>query len=81
MAGDARAVSNHLHTITTESFPVSLRGATDEPRSAFSNLATNAARYTTPGGTIRITFSHPRKARSFPSPTAARASRQNTCRA
>ena len=45
-------------TITTESFPVSLRGATDELRSAFSNLATNAARYTTPGGTIRITFSH-----------------------
>jgi len=33
VAGDARAVSNHRHTITTESFPVSLRGATDEPRS------------------------------------------------
>jgi len=58
VAGDARAVSNHRHTITTESFPVSLRGAIDELRSAFSNLATNAARYTTPGGTIRITFSH-----------------------
>jgi two-component system phosphate regulon sensor histidine kinase PhoR len=58
VAGDARAVSNGRHTITVESFPATLRGAADELRSAFSNLATNAARYTTTGGTIHITFAH-----------------------
>ena len=60
IAGETRALSNGRHTITLETFPATLRGAPDELRSVFSNLASNAVRYTPTGGTIRITFSpHP----------------------
>ena len=58
VASEARALSNGRHTIMVETFPATLRGASDELRSVFSNLAANAVRYTTPGGTIRITFAH-----------------------
>ena len=60
VASEARALSGGRHTITVETFPAVVRGAADELRSVFSNLAANAVRYTTPGGAIRITFSrHP----------------------
>ncbi len=60
VAGEARALSNGRQAIEVDAMPIWLRGATDELRSAFSNLATNAVRYTTPGGTIRISFTrHP----------------------
>jgi two-component system, OmpR family, phosphate regulon sensor histidine kinase PhoR len=60
VASEARALSNGRQTIMAEAIPVSLRGAPDELRSAFSNLATNAVRYTTPGGIIRVSLArHP----------------------
>jgi two-component system phosphate regulon sensor histidine kinase PhoR len=60
VASETRALSGGRHTILLDTFPVTLRGAPDELRSVFSNLASNAVRYTPAGGTIRITFSpHP----------------------
>ena len=60
VASETRALSNGRHTILLDTFPATLRGAPDELRSVFSNLAANAVRYTPAGGTVRITFSpHP----------------------
>ena len=60
VASETRALSNGRHTILLDTFSATLRGAPDEMRSVFSNLASNAVRYTPAGGTIRISFSpHP----------------------
>jgi two-component system phosphate regulon sensor histidine kinase PhoR len=60
VASETRALSNGKHQILLDTFPAQLRGASDELRSVFSNLASNAVRYTPSGGTIRISFApHP----------------------
>tara|TARA_B100000287_G_scaffold427543_1_gene477338 strand:- start:265 stop:1566 length:1302 start_codon:yes stop_codon:yes gene_type:complete len=56
IAADARALSQgrgHTITLSTEG-PVALLGYTDELRSAFSNLAFNAVKYTPDGGHIEL---------------------------
>jgi two-component system phosphate regulon sensor histidine kinase PhoR len=55
---EAEALSQRRHTITIEdSAGVDLWGSTKELHSAFSNLVSNAIRYTPAGGTIKIRFS------------------------
>jgi two-component system phosphate regulon sensor histidine kinase PhoR len=54
---EAEALSQHRHTVTIEDLAgVDLWGSTKELHSAFSNLVSNAIRYTPAGGTIRIRF-------------------------
>ncbi len=55
---EAEALSQRRHTITIEDTAgVDLWGSTKELHSAFSNLVSNAIRYTPAGGDIRIRFS------------------------
>jgi two-component system, OmpR family, phosphate regulon sensor histidine kinase PhoR len=54
---EAEALSQRRHTITIEDAAgVDLWGSTKELHSAFSNLVSNAIRYTPAGGSIRIRF-------------------------
>ncbi|MEO8383600.1 MAG: phosphate regulon sensor histidine kinase PhoR [Betaproteobacteria bacterium] len=53
---DAEQLSGGLHTITVTTDGVWLLGNRDEIISAFSNLVTNAVRYTPSGGNIDITW-------------------------
>jgi two-component system phosphate regulon sensor histidine kinase PhoR len=52
LGDEARALSAGRHTITVEAGAIGLRGSREELRSAFSNLITNAIRYTPAGGRI-----------------------------
>lgn len=55
---EADALSHRRHTITIEDIAeVDLWGSTKELHSAFSNLVSNAIRYTPAGGSIKIRFS------------------------
>jgi two-component system phosphate regulon sensor histidine kinase PhoR len=54
---EGRSLSHGRHSIEADIAPERLRGAADELRSAFSNLVTNAIRYTPEGGTIRLAWS------------------------
>ena len=49
-------LSNRRHTLSAESAPDRLKGNYDELRSAFSNLVSNAVRYTPEGGRILISW-------------------------
>ncbi|RXZ38090.1 phosphate regulon sensor histidine kinase PhoR [Oxalobacteraceae bacterium CAVE-383] len=51
---EANALSNGRHQITLEIDGPDLKGSVDELRSAFSNLVSNAVRYTPDGGTISL---------------------------
>jgi two-component system phosphate regulon sensor histidine kinase PhoR len=51
---EANALSAGRHTITVMSDGPDIMGSTDELRSAFSNLASNAVRYTPEGGEIQL---------------------------
>jgi two-component system, OmpR family, phosphate regulon sensor histidine kinase PhoR len=54
---EAEALSQGRHTVAVEDLAgVDLVGSTKELHSAFSNLVSNAVRYTPAGGTITITF-------------------------
>ncbi len=53
---EARALSNGQHTITASVDGPDILGSTEELRSAFGNLASNAVRYTPPGGKIHISW-------------------------
>lgn len=54
---EAEALSQHRHTITVEDEArVDLWGSQRELHSAFSNLVSNAVRYTPEGGSIQIRF-------------------------
>jgi len=54
---DANALSAGKHTVeTVDAAPLDLLGSSKELQSAFSNLVSNAVRYTPAGGTIRIGF-------------------------
>ena len=52
VADEARRLSAGRHSITCEVQPGQLKGSREELRSAFSNLVTNAVRYTPEGGRI-----------------------------
>ncbi len=57
LADDARALSAGQHTINvTVDEDAAISGSADELRSAFGNLASNAVRYTPPGGAIALTW-------------------------
>src|SRR5262245_38535860 len=52
LGDEARALSAGRHTISVEAAPIGVRGSREELRSAFSNLVTNAIRYTPTGGRL-----------------------------
>jgi two-component system phosphate regulon sensor histidine kinase PhoR len=54
LAEEARTLSAERHAVSVETAPVWLRGSREELRSAFSNLVTNAIRYTPAGGRIAL---------------------------
>jgi two-component system phosphate regulon sensor histidine kinase PhoR len=51
---EARALSGGQHTVTASVDGPDIKGSAEELRSAFANLASNAVRYTPPGGTIHL---------------------------
>lgn len=51
---EARALSGSKHTISLDIDGPDIKGSTDELRSAFGNLASNAVRYTPENGTIQL---------------------------
>ena len=53
---EVEALSAGKHVITLDIDGPDVRGSTDELRSAFSNLASNAVRYTPAGGAIAISW-------------------------
>jgi two-component system phosphate regulon sensor histidine kinase PhoR len=56
LAADAMQLSNGQHTFSVQVAPDWLVGNRDEITSAFSNLVTNAVRYTPAGGNISVTW-------------------------
>ncbi|MEO7402297.1 MAG: phosphate regulon sensor histidine kinase PhoR, partial [Burkholderiales bacterium] len=54
---EGRTLSKGAHVIQAEIAPGMLKGAADELRSAFSNLISNAIRYTPAGGRISLRWS------------------------
>lgn len=56
MHQEALALSSQKHTITVEIEGPDINGSTDELRSAFGNLVSNAVRYTPEGGKIAISW-------------------------
>lgn len=53
---EAQALSGGRHAITLEADGPDIKGSTDELRSAFGNLASNAVRYTPENGNIRLSW-------------------------
>ncbi|GIZ52374.1 phosphate regulon sensor histidine kinase PhoR [Noviherbaspirillum aridicola] len=53
---ETQALSGGRHTVTLEADGPDIKGSTDELRSAFGNLASNAVRYTPDGGSIRLVW-------------------------
>ncbi|MFZ3287176.1 MAG: phosphate regulon sensor histidine kinase PhoR [Telluria sp.] len=56
VAEEARALSGGQHQITVSIDGPDISGSTEELRSAFGNLASNAVRYTPPGGSIALSW-------------------------
>jgi two-component system phosphate regulon sensor histidine kinase PhoR len=56
MLEEANALSNGRHRITLQAEGPDMKGSVDELRSAFSNLVSNAVRYTPDGGVIGISW-------------------------
>ena len=54
VAGEARMLSAGRHVIEVHATALPLKGSRDELRSAFSNLASNAVRYTPAGGCVTL---------------------------
>ena len=66
LAQDARALSSGRHTIDVQvALQAPFKGGADELRSAFSNLVSNAVRYTPPGGRITLGWSNDEKGRGI----------------
>jgi len=55
---EGEALSGARHKVSLESDGTALTGSTEELRSAFSNLVSNAVRYTPDGGSIDIIWRH-----------------------
>ncbi|HXA46892.1 MAG TPA: phosphate regulon sensor histidine kinase PhoR, partial [Burkholderiaceae bacterium] len=53
---EAKALSAERHVITLDAAGPDLRGSTEELRSAFGNLVSNAIRYTPESGTIKLSW-------------------------
>ncbi|RSZ59690.1 phosphate regulon sensor histidine kinase PhoR [Massilia atriviolacea] len=53
---EARALSGGKHQITSSVNGPNMMGNAEELRSAFGNLASNAVRYTPPGGTVHLAW-------------------------
>ncbi len=53
---EARAYGRGRHHIVAQVAPISVFGSADELRSAFTNLMSNAVRYTPEGGTIQVSW-------------------------
>lgn len=53
---EARALSNGQHQVTASIDGPDIVGSAEELRSAFANLASNAVRYTPPGGTVHLSW-------------------------
>jgi two-component system phosphate regulon sensor histidine kinase PhoR len=53
---EALALSNGQHSVTASIDGPDINGSAEELRSAFGNLASNAVRYTPPGGTIHLSW-------------------------
>jgi len=63
---EAEALSQGKHQVKLErTNPYDLRGSSNELHSAFSNLVSNAVRYTPPGGSITIRWCHDETGASF----------------
>lgn len=56
LAEEARSLSRGRHTVTVRVAPSDLRGNGFELRTAFSNLVSNAVRYTQSGGCIELSW-------------------------
>ncbi len=56
IADEARALSNGKHDVTISVEGPDVKGSAEELRSAFANLASNAVRYTGPGGKIHLSW-------------------------
>ncbi|HZX28696.1 MAG TPA: phosphate regulon sensor histidine kinase PhoR [Telluria sp.] len=56
VVAEARALSNGKHEISATIDGPDMMGSAEELRSAFANLASNAVRYTPPGGKIHISW-------------------------
>ena len=54
LLAEGRGLSAGRHALTLEACPCGLRGSREELRSAFSNLVSNAVRYTPEGGRIAL---------------------------
>ena len=54
VSAEGRRLSGGRHSITCEVIPAFLKGSREELRSAFSNLVSNAVRYTPEGGRILL---------------------------
>ncbi|MBO9538613.1 phosphate regulon sensor histidine kinase PhoR [Herbaspirillum sp.] len=65
IAEEARALSAGKHEITLEVNGPDLKGNVDELRSAFTNLVTNAVRYTPPAGRIMLRWESDEKGAHF----------------
>jgi two-component system phosphate regulon sensor histidine kinase PhoR len=62
---EAQALSGGRHAITLEVDGPDISGSTEELRSAFGNLASNAVRYTPDGGAIHISWRQGRDGPQF----------------
>ena len=79
---EAMALSQGRHEVTVQDDAgVDLFGSNKELHSAFSNLVSNAVRYTPAGGTITVRFRREGRGARWRSSTAAMASPPRTCRA
>ena len=56
IADEARALSSGKHEVTFSVDGPDVKGSAEELRSAFANLASNAVRYTSPGGRIHLSW-------------------------
>ncbi|NUU02814.1 phosphate regulon sensor histidine kinase PhoR [Herbaspirillum robiniae] len=65
IAGEARALSAGKQSVTLEVSGPDLKGNVDELRSAFTNLVTNAVRYTPEGGSIMLRWASDDKGAHF----------------
>jgi len=78
---EAESLNRGQHRIASKVEPLWLLANREEIRSAFSNLVTNAIRYTPAGGDILVSWGNEDEPRRFACATTARASRRSTFRA
>jgi two-component system phosphate regulon sensor histidine kinase PhoR len=62
---EARALSGGKHQVTASVDGPDINGSVEELRSAFGNLASNAVRYTAPGGSVHLSWQNGAKGPQF----------------